>query len=313
MNEMNRRKFLETAATAAGAIAVGTALPAEVLQEGKTPTGKLTRKVQLGKTGVKPSLIGIGTGSVGWNHQSNQTKLGQAKFTALMMHAYESGITFFDVADQYGSMPYLKEFLTKVPREKIVIQTKSNSRDPEKMRADLDRFRKELGTDYVDTLLIHCVTEADWNVRYRGIMDVLEEAKQKKIVRAHGVSCHSFEALEAASKDPWVEVDLARYNPWGHHMDIKKGETKENALMHVGPVLKKMHKAGKGVIGMKVLAQADVMKGSDKLARARESLKFSGSAKFIDAMVIGFESPEQVTEVIKETQVAMLELGLQMA
>src|SRR5579872_3304326 len=181
MAEMNRREFVETAVLAAGALAAGTASA-----QADNPVAKVTDRVKLGKTGITSSLLGIGTGSIGWNHQSNQTRLGQEKFTALMRHAYDSGILFFDLADQYGSMPYFREPLKKLPREKIVIQSKSNSRTPEAMRADLERFRKELDTDYIDTLLVHCVTEPDWNVRYRGIMDVLEEARQKGIIRAHG-------------------------------------------------------------------------------------------------------------------------------
>src|SRR5579862_3483459 len=194
MADMNRREFVGKAVAAAGAIAI--AAPAEAGDD----LPKLSGHVKLGHTGITCSLIGIGTGTVGWKHESNQTRLGQPKFTELMMHAYESGIHFFDLADQYGSMPFFREPLKRLPREKITIQSKSNSREPDAMRADLDRFRKELGTDYIDTLLVHCVTEPDWNVRYRGIMDVLEDARQKGIIRAHGCSCHTLPALQTASR-----------------------------------------------------------------------------------------------------------------
>jgi aryl-alcohol dehydrogenase-like predicted oxidoreductase len=226
-----------------------------------------------------------------------------------MLHAYESGIHFFDLADQYGSMPYFREPLKRLSREKIVIQSKSNSRTPEAMRADLERFRKELDTDYIDTLLVHCVTEPDWNVRYRGIMDVLEEARQKGVIRAHGCSCHTLDALETASRDPWVQVDLARFNPWGAYMDTHHGDPDATTPTQVKPVLQRMRHAGKGVIGMKILAQGDIAKTDEKLAKARESLKFALSSGAVDMMVIGFESPQQVTEIVAETRVALAELG----
>ncbi len=310
MAEINRREFVERAALVAGAISLGAASNAAETDEAKAaPARKITDKVKLGKTGIVSSLVGIGTGSIGWNHQSNQTRLGQEKFTALIRHAYDSGIRFFDVADQYGSHPYLRAAIKGLPRDQFVIQTKSNSRTPEGIRADLDRFRKELNVDYVDTLLMHCVEESDWNVRYRGAMDVLEEAKHKGILRAHGCSCHTLVALEAAANDPWVEVDLARYNPWGKHMDNKAGEPEINAPQHVKPVLQRMRKAGKAVIGMKILAQGDAMQGADKLARARESLKFAFASNVMDMMVIGFESPQQITEVLTETRIALAEVG----
>lgn len=311
MSELNRREFVEKAAlaaAAAGALTVGSAALADEKSKGKA-LPKLSEQTKLGKTGIKTSLLGIGTGSIGWNHQSNQTRLGQAKFNELMRHAYDSGIRFFDLADQYGSMPYFKEPLKKLDRSKIVIQSKSNNRTPEGIKADLERFRKELDTDYIDTLLVHCVTEPDWNVRYRGVMDALEEARQKGIIRAHGVSCHTFESLQAAANEPWVQVDLARYNPWGKYMDGVKGEPESKTPDHVRPILQKMRSAGKGVIGMKILAQGDIAKEQERLEKMRESLRHALSTGAVDMMVIGFESPQQITEVMTETRVALAELN----
>lgn len=294
MSRINRREFVEKAATVAGALALGGGV-ADAAQERKT----------LGKTGLRSSLLGIGTGSIGWNHASNQTRLGQEKFTALLRHAFERGITFFDVADQYGSHPFLREAIKGLPRDKFVIQTKSGSRDAAGMRADLDRFRRELGVDTLDIVLMHCVTEPDWNTRFQGAKDVLSEAKAKGIIRAHGCSCHSLAALEAAAADPWVEVDLARLNPWGKHMDASPEI--------VRPVLARMRRAGKGVIGMKILAQGDMTRGDDRLARARESLRFALSSGVLDSFVIGFESPREIDEILGQTRAAMAEIGRQNA
>jgi 1-deoxyxylulose-5-phosphate synthase len=307
MDRLNRREFVEKAlssAAAAGALAVG----AGALADDKKPA-KLTDMVKLGKTGIRTSLLGIGTGMNGVGHASNQTRLGHDKFNDLMWAAYDQGIRFFDLADQYGSMPYFNLALKKFDRSKIVIQTKSNNRTPEGIRADVYRSLKETGTDYFDTLLIHCVMEADWNVKYRGIMDVLEEFKQKKIIRAHGVSCHSLEALQAAAAEPWVDVDLARFNPWGKYMDTLKGEPEATNSDLVKPVLVKMRKAGKGVIGMKIMAQGDVVKMGDKMALARESLRHALSTGAVDMMVIGFESPQQIAEITQETRIALAEVG----
>lgn len=298
---INRREFVRDAAAAAGALALAGTADAAAQSTKKLP------QVRLGKTGLRASLIGIGTGTVGGGKQSNQTRLGQDRFTALVQHAYERGITFLDCADQYGSNPYMGRALKSIgiPRKSVVIETKTNSRTPEGVRADIERFLNEFQTDYIDIVLLHCMMQADWNVVLRGAMDVMEELKKKKIIRAHGVSCHHFGALETAAAEPWVDVDLARYNPWGRIMDVPPGESAENSPPRVREVLKKMKDAGKGVIGMKVLAEGRMAKGPDKLDRAYESVKFSLDSGVIDLMVVGFESEQQIDEVVDQTWKAL--------
>src|ERR1700735_1348676 len=222
---MHRREFLIRSSTAFGA----TWFTAKKLTSknilsalaSQPPLSKFsaTDTVTLGSTGIKTSRLAMGTGTVGSGHHSNQTALGIKGLSDLLLNGYDHGLRFFDSADSYGSHPYVAEALKHIPRDKVTVLTKTDTRDPAGVRADLDRYRKELGVDYIDIVLIHCVTESDWPTRYRGIMDVLSEAKQKGIIRAHGVSCHSIGALRAAAASPWVEVDLVRLHPVGAHMD----------------------------------------------------------------------------------------------
>ena len=63
--------------------------------------------VPLGKTGLKVSRVGIGTGMRGWQRKSNQTRLGKQKLEALLRGCYERGVRLFDMADlqrQTGSL-----------------------------------------------------------------------------------------------------------------------------------------------------------------------------------------------------------------
>jgi diketogulonate reductase-like aldo/keto reductase len=197
----------------------------------------------------------------------------------------ENGVRFFDAADSYGSHAHVAEALKHVPGDKVTVLTKTWSRDAASARADLDRFRKELGTDYLDVCLMHCVTEGDWTERYKGVMDVLSEAKQKGIIRSHGCSCHSIEALRAAAKSPWVEVDLVRINPIGSHMDADPAT--------VVNVLREMRATGKGIVGMKILGQGD-MRG-----RQDEALKYALSLRLLDAFTIGAESKTEQEDLIR--------------
>jgi aryl-alcohol dehydrogenase-like predicted oxidoreductase len=276
---MLRRDFLRRSATglAAGwvaskARAAGLAIPAV--------SGKYRAHddVVLGRTGIRTSRLAMGTGTIGGGGESNQTRLGTNPFVTMLLDGYhENGLRFFDTADSYGSHPYVASAIKRLPRDKVTVLTKTDHRDPKEVRDDLDRFRRELGTDYIDILLIHCTTEGDWTTRYRGVMDVLSEAKQKGIIRAHGVSCHSIEALRAAAAaSDWVDIDLVRLNPVGAHMDADADT--------VIDVVKQMRKAGTGIVGMKILGQGAMRD------RPSEAVRFALGSGVLDAFTIGAES-----------------------
>jgi aryl-alcohol dehydrogenase-like predicted oxidoreductase len=241
--------------------------------------------VAIGTTGIKTSRLAMGTGTVGSGHHSHQTALGIKGLSELLLNGYDHGLRFFDAADSYGSHRHVAEALKHVPRDRVTVLTKTWARDPATAQADLDRFRRELGTDYIDICLMHCLTEGDWTERCKGVMDVFAEAKQKGVIRAHGCSCHSIEALRAAANSPWVEVDLARINPVGSHMDADP--------QTVLAVLREMKAAGKGVIGMKILGQGDMSSRQD------EALKHALSIGVLDAFTIGAESKAEQEDLIR--------------
>lgn len=294
---MKRREFITTAAGGLGAAWLGSQwLGSRRLARVLASLPPLTQKfaasdaVVLGSTGIHTSRLAMGTGTVGSGHHSHQTALGVKGLCDLLLNGYDHGLRFFDSADSYGSHPHVAEALKHVPRDKVTVLSKSWSRDPAGMRADIDRFRKELGTDYIDILLMHCLTEGDWTTRYRGAMDVLSEAKQKGIIRAHGCSCHSIEALRAAAASPWVEVDLARMNPIGSHMDADPDT--------VLGVLKQMKGSGKAVVGMKILGQGDLSHRQD------EAIKFALSIGVLDAFTIGAESRVEQEDLMRRIAAA---------
>jgi 1-deoxyxylulose-5-phosphate synthase len=288
---MERRNFLATAAYGVGAAWLGSNLKRRVWampELGKRFSAADT--ITLGSTGIKTSRLAMGTGTVGVGHHSHQTALGVKGLSDLLLNGYGQGLRFFDAADSYGSHPHVAEALKQVQRDKVTVLTKSWARDPAGMRADIERFRKELGTEYIDVFLMHCLTEGDWTERYKGVMDVLSEAKQKGIIRAHGCSCHSIEALRAAAKSPWVEVDLARINPTGASMDANPDV--------VLPVLKEMRAAGKAVIGMKILGAGELRERKD------ECLKYALGLGVLDAFTIGAENRGEQDDLIRRIAAA---------
>ena len=288
---MKRREFLSKAATGVGVAWLGSAFTRGVLAMPEL-TGKFRASdtVVLGGTGISTSRLAMGTGTVGVGHHSHQTALGIEGLSNLLLNGYDHGLRFFDAADSYGSHPHVAAALKQVPRDTVTVLTKSWARNPDEMHADIDRFRKELNTDHIDILLMHCLTEGDWTERYRGVMDVLSEAKQKGIIRAHGCSCHSIEALRAAAKSPWVEVDLARINPIQSNMDADPATV-------IG-VLKEMKAAGKAVIGMKILGAGALRNRQD------EALRFALSLGILDAFTIGAESKAEQEDLIRRIAAA---------
>jgi len=250
--------------------------------------------ITLGKTGIKTTLLGMGTGYSGYNRSSNITRAGVAE--SIIRQAYERGIRFFDCADSYGTHPFTKAALKGIPRENYTLGTKmwvypGGIPEPERPDSEIviDRFRKELNTDYIDLVQMHCMTNGEWTDQHKRFMDGLENLKAKQIIRAHGVSVHSFDALKVASEHPWVDVIHVRINPFGEAMDHKDPSL-------VVPVIEKFHKSGKGVIGMKVIGGGKFKNDPEKV---EESLKFVLGMGTVDMVIIGFELPEQIDNYVE--------------
>ncbi len=284
MTDLNRRQFVARTLGGAGALALGAAL---VKADDAQPQKKrATDLVPLGKTGLKVSRFGLGSGTNGWEHESNQTRAGIDSFVKLIRHAYDRGVNFFDAADMYGTHAYFRKALEGIPREKIVLVTKINWRETKTPAKALDRFRLELGMDYLDIALVHCAETGDWPNRdkEKKALAALREAKEKGIVKAIGVSCHGMEPLRTASEVPGLDYHLVRINHAGAVMDGKPDE--------VVPIIRKMHDAGRAICGMKING-AGQLKG-----RLDESLRFVLGLGCVDTMTIGFEKPEEIDDFI---------------
>lgn len=284
MNPPNssRRQFLRTAA--AGAVAAFWSTPG---QAGPLP------EIKLG-AGLRVPLLGIGTGVKAGNRSNALLRSGEKNFQETVRRAYDEGVRLFDCADSYGSLPMVGKALADKPRESYVLVTKiwchpSGGIPKEEPRDDsmavLDRSLKEAGSDYIDIVQLHCQTAADWTTTYRKHMEALERAKEKGKIKAHGCSCHSLQALEAAAADPWVDVVHTRINPWGVKMD--------GPADVVVPVLKKIHAAGKGVIGMKLIGEGTFR---DDKAKIDESLRFVLGLGCVDALIVGFENQDEIVD-----------------
>lgn len=300
--DLNRRAFL-------GALSLGTAHlmfnnPLYGATRRFTSADPLQR-VKLGNSGLNPTLLGVGTGVSAGNRTSFLTRQDATISIGTLRHAYDRGIRMFDNADSYGTHGLVAEALKGMERDKLTITSKIWTREggiPESERPDanivVDRFRKELKTDYIDLVQLHCMVDSGWTDAERRQMDILDDLKSKGIIRAHGVSVHTLDAMKTAVTDPWVDVLHARINPYGIAMDKPDPE-------EVVEVIHQMHSKGKGVIGMKLVGNGDLRNESEKIDH---SLRFVLGLGSVDMMIIGFETSEQIDNYLDRTELALKEL-----
>ena len=299
---MNRRKFVN-------ALGLGTAhiLFSNPLYScnPKPITANPLQKIKLGNSGIETTLLGVGTGVHASNRSAFLTKQDKQKSLALLHHAYDRGIRYFDFADTYGTHGLMAEALTNMDREELTLTSKIWYRkggipEPERPDADIvvERFRKELNTDYVDLVQIHCMDDENWTETMKPQMDILDNLKAKGIIRAHGVSVHSLDAMKAAVKSSWVDVIHVRINPYGIAMD--KPDPAE-----VVEVIQQLHESGKGVIGMQLVGNGKLRNDSKKIDN---SLRFVLGLGSVDMMIVGFEEIEQIDNYLLRMESALGEL-----
>jgi predicted aldo/keto reductase-like oxidoreductase len=292
----SRRQFLKRSTLAAGALALA---PDGMLraQSAAAPAAKRTAvdEVTLGKTGIKLSRLGMGTGS---DSGRKQTALGKDGFTKLVHYAYDQGIRYIDCAQSYVTFEWIADAIKGLPREKLFIQSKIQGK-PADVLAAIDHHRKVFNSDYVDSMLVHCTVSGAWTDELKSVMDAYDQAKEKKWIRSKGVSCHSLPALRAAVASDWTEVHLVRVNPMGRRMWSPTDPGHE--IAPVMDELANMRAKGRGVIGMKIIGD-----GTFLLPEEREkSIRFAMSRPELDAIVIGFKSADEIDEAIKRMNAAL--------
>jgi aryl-alcohol dehydrogenase-like predicted oxidoreductase len=294
--KIHRREFLTRSALGVGGALLGAGCA----------TGSSTRakyfdpyeKVTLGRTKLKCSRVVLGTGMRGGNRESNHTRLGKAQFETLLREANDRGVNTFDLADMYGTHPYVVPALKGIRRDKFDVITKIWFRpggipEPERPDADVcvERFLREVKTDYLDLVLLHCVVSPKWPEELRKQMDILAKLKDKGLIRAHGVSCHSLEALARCIDEPWVDSVHTRINPYGMSMD---GPPEK-----VVPVLQKIHASGKGVVGMKIIGEGKLRNDPE---RRQESIKYALTLGCVDVLNVGCESVAEVDDLTEKVK-----------
>ncbi len=287
MHHPTRRHFLKSTLAATTLGSLGSRLAT-------AGTRSATDWVTLGNSGVKVTRLAFGTGTNGGRIQRD---LGQEAFTRLVRHAYDNGIRFFETADAYTGMPQmLATALKGIPRDSYRLMTKYRLNDTADPKASIDRFRSDLNSEYFDILLLHCIRTPNWMEDFKRLQDELSEAKSKKIIHAHGASCHGLQPLRTFPASNWLDVALLRVNHAGVRMDTMStrdpdelGDVKE-VVAHA----REIHARGTGVLGMKLIGEGRFTKAEDRDA----AMRFAFNTGSVDAVTIGYKSTAEIDEAI---------------
>jgi len=239
-------------------------------------------KVEFGNTGLHVSVLALGTGTHGWNHESEQTRRGIDWLIRHLRNGYDIGVNFWDLADQYGSHQCAREALRHIERESVVINTKTTARDYQTCSEAVERFLRELDTDYLDIVLLHGKDSSDWNTEYRGAMDALNDAKERDLVRAVGVSSHRLDGIKTAAAEPWLDVMLVTLN----YASVRMSAPQEEVV----PVLREAHARGKGIYAMKVLGCGPLTSDPEK------AIRYILELDCVHAMTIGHTEDTQLSQ-----------------
>ena len=287
---LSRRRFIGSAAAGVGAMMLDfrNADATPIAADHHDPY----QIVHLGKTGISTTRLCLGTGIRGGNRQSNLTRMGYDEGVKLVREMYQRGIRMFDMADLYGTHAIVSDALKIYPRKDYVLFTKMwfmQGGLPEAERPNAEtvvmRFIRELQTDYIDGVQLHCLMSANWNTELSDFMTSFDKLKQKGVIRSHGLSCHSLEAMKTAANEPWVDTIHVRINPYGPSMD----DTVEN----VEPVVKQLHQNGIGVIAMKVLGEGSFANNDEQKDNSFRYVLHLGA---VDVLNIGMDKTSDILD-----------------
>jgi predicted aldo/keto reductase-like oxidoreductase len=288
MARFTRRDFLKGGLAATVLSGMGRAVVAQTTKRSAADW------VTLGKSNVQVTRLAFGTGTFGGRVQR---QLGQPEFTRLVRHAYDRGIRFFETSEDYYGMPeMLASALKGIPRDSYKLMTKYSTPASGDPAPKIDQFRKQLATEYIDILLLHCLRPPTWATDYRSLQDGFSEAKDKKIILAHGASIHGLPALRTVPGNGWLEIAMIRMNHNGTKMDrLEMRDT--DAPGNVNEVVahtRKAHAQGMGVISMKLCGEG---RFTDEDREA--AMKFAMNLGCVDSVTIGFKSTAEIDEAIE--------------
>ncbi len=207
------------------------------------------RQITLGGTGITVPQNAFGALPI--------QRVGTEEAVRILRAAYDGGMRFFDTARAYtDSEEKLGAAFGDMPDEAVHVSSKTMSRDPERIREELDTTLSNLRRDYLDLYQLHCVDRCYRPGDGTGVYEALLEAKESGRVRHIGVTAHKIGVAEEC-------VDSGLYETMQFPFSYLSGEC-EVALVE------RCREAGMGFIAMKGLAGGLIRRSDAAMAFIRQ-------------------------------------------
>jgi L-galactose dehydrogenase len=120
----------------------------------------------LGRTGLQVSVLGLGGG--GYSRLGTSQGRGDANAVAVLRRALELGVNIIDTAESYDTEVCVGQAIKCLPRESLVLCTKTGAgsieqpRDPKDLSRSVEQSLRNLGTDYIDIYQLHGVQAREY-------------------------------------------------------------------------------------------------------------------------------------------------------
>ena len=291
-NHHSRRQFL-------GRGAVSLAALSGPIRQAVSAPPQADDLVVLGRSCLRVSRLALG---IGTGEAEAFQKMGPVGFERLIRHALDQGVRYFDLLPG-PAHHMIANALRGVPREKYVLTT--NFRHPHVAKpADMiPQYLRELRSDYVDCVFVGGLTTAEWakEPKWAERREILTAAAEKGIVKAPGVSIHSYGALKSLADDPWVKLAMVGCNHKGIYMYGPQSDTVEPIRRRDAALAetRRIQAAGIGTVAMKVFAHTGFEDAPYPARERLESIRFVMHSGCVDTMPIQCESVREFDEVLR--------------
>ena len=290
MKNYSRRKFIQNSAMGAAAVSASGLISSCSIFSDKDKETEIPQRT-LGKTGLKVSILSFGGGS-------QFLKNNDGDWEIVLKKAVESGINLFDTAPSYslagfnlgegkasGSEERFGEILPAY-RDKIILSTKLESRDPDEAEKTVESSLARMKTDYLDILMIHSIEPSDDVAKIeKGLYKEMVRLKETGVIKHIGFS--SMDSAER-SRDMLEKLDfdvcMLAMNPtmYGDFVKI------------AFPAAKKKNT---GIIAMKVMRNIVGVE-----ATAKELFEYAWTEGGVASAMVGHFGIEPLEENIKLAQ-----------
>jgi len=245
------------------------------------------KKNELGNTGIYVSTIGFGVLTIG----ENQLNLPLQEGAELIRYGMEKGINFFDTAQYYKTYPYLREALKSTNFDPVIC-TKCLDTSASAMNDAIEEARTQLDRDVIDIFLLHEVRNHPDFQNRSDAWEALQNAKNKGIVKAIGISTHHVDVMEQMVENHSCDVLFPLINIEG--LGIRKGDHFGDRNEMVDAI-RRNHKNGKGIFSMKAFGGGNLVQSYTKC------LDYVTNISSITSVMIGFGRKAEIDRAIDYT------------